>query len=163
MFFSINANRANTGQSILQTFFLCLKRTLLRAVLKFFWRDICFYKFFLISENKYTEHFPDSDTGTSKKTTETPRTLTLTLTLTLFWGDAFQFSLLFVYICRINWNFLMKFCKFDPSFNRSVLISLYLKFKLSAHAQFVITHYYVLFTNFLTWYEIETYIRDTVW
>ena len=56
----------------------------------------------------------------------------------------------------------MKFCSFNPGFNRNILTSLYLKFKLSAHAEIAITHYYVLFTNFLTWCEIETCIGDTI-
>ena len=46
----------------------------------------------------------------------------------------------------------------DPSFTRNILRSLYLKLKISAHAQVAITHYYVLYTNFLTLYEFQTYI-----
>ena len=49
--------------------------------------------------------------------------------------------------------FSIKFCSSDPSFNRNILRSLYLKFKISAHALILITHWYVLF---LTWYEFET-------
>ena len=37
----------------------------------------------------------------------------------------------FFYIFRTDWNFLMKFCSSDPSFNRNILRSLYLKFKPS--------------------------------
>ena len=39
----------------------------------------------------------------------------------------------------------------------------YLKFKISVHAQIENTHYYVLSANFLTSYEFETDIGDTVW
>ena len=85
----------------------------------------------------------------------------------IFWGDQFggwalmpplyspswKCSLDFVYIVRTNWNFLIKFWSSDPSFNRNFLRSLYLKFKTSVHAYIAITYYYVLFTNFLSWYE----------
>ena len=43
------------------------------------------------------------------------------------------------------------------------LTHLYLKFKTSAHAQILITCYYILYTNFLTWNAVETYIGDTLW
>ena len=52
------------------------------------------------------------------------------------------------YNFRTDWNFLMKFCSFDPSFNRNILRSLYLKFKPSVHAHITITYHFVLFTNF---------------
>ena len=55
----------------------------------------------------------------------------------------------FFYIFRMGWNFLIKCCSSDPSFNRNILRSLYLKFKASAHAHIVIAYYYTLFTNFL--------------
>ena len=74
-----------------------------------------------------------------------------------------KFSLHFVYIYRSNSNFLIKFYSSDPSFNINILTSLYLKFKISAHAHIAITHYYLSFTNFFTWYECETYIGDTFW
>ena len=61
----------------------------------------------------------------------------------------------------MDWNLLIKFYSFDPSFDRIILRSLYLKFKTSAHAQITITHHYVLFTYFLTSYELETHIGDT--
>ena len=60
-------------------------------------------------------------------------------------------------------DFLMEFCSSDPSFNRVILRSLYLKCEISGHVQIAITHYYVLFTNLLTRYEFETYIGDTFW
>ena len=45
----------------------------------------------------------------------------------------------------------MKFCNSDPSFNRNILRSLYLKFNPSAHAHIAITYSFVLFTNFLSY------------
>ena len=66
-------------------------------------------------------------------------------------GNAVCYS---VYIFRTDWDFFIKFCSSDPSFNRNILRSLYLKFKTSAHVHIIITYYYVLFTNFLTWYEL---------
>ena len=77
------------------------------------------------------------------------------------YSTSWKFSLHFVYIFRTDWNFLIKLCSSDPSFNRNILRSLNLKFKISAHAQITITHQYVLITNLLTWYEFETYIEDT--
>ena len=65
-----------------------------------------------------------------------------------------EFSLHFVYIFRTDWNFLIKFCSFDPSLNRNIYLNLYLKFKTSACAQTAVIHYYVKLTNFLTWYWI---------
>ena len=59
----------------------------------------------------------------------------------------------FVYISRKDWIFQFKFCRSDPSFNRNILRPLYLEFKTSAHVHIAITYYFVLFTNFLTWYE----------
>ena len=46
-------------------------------------------------------------------------------------GCAFHFvemQSVFFYIFRMGWNFLIKFCSSDPSFNRNILSSLYLKF-----------------------------------
>ena len=60
-------------------------------------------------------------------------------------------SLHFVYIFKTEWNFLIKFCSSDPSFNGNILRSLYLKFQTSAHAHIAINYYYLLFTNFLTY------------
>ena len=57
------------------------------------------------------------------------------------------------YIFKRDWNFLLKLCSSDPSFNRSILRSLYSKFKPSAHAHIAITYHFVLFTNFLSYYE----------
>ena len=65
-----------------------------------------------------------------------------------------ELSLHFVYIFRADWNFLIKFCSFDPSLNRNIYLNLYLKFKTSAYAETAVTHYYVLLTNFLTLYWI---------
>ena len=71
---------------------------------------------------------------------------------------SWKFSLPFVYIFKADWKFFIKIFIFDPSFNRNTLSSLHLNFKPSAHAKILVTHYYVLFTNFLTWYEFKTYI-----
>ena len=46
-----------------------------------------------------------------------------------------KFSLYFVCIFMGDWNFLTKFCSSDPSFNRNILTSLYLKSETSAHSQ----------------------------
>ena len=72
-------------------------------------------------------------------------------------------SLHFVYIFRKDWNFLTKLCSSDPSFNRNILRSLYLKFKTSADAQIAMTYYYVLFINFLTWYVGQDFISLITW
>ena len=73
-------------------------------------------------------------------------------------STSWKCSLHFVDIFRTNWNFLIKFCSFDPSFNRNILRSQYLKFRTSAHAHIAITYFCVLFTNFLSNYEY-LYIR----
>ena len=54
---------------------------------------------------------------------------------TLVHSSSWKFGLCFVYIFIADWNFLMKLCSSDPSFNRNILIYLYLKSKTSAHAQ----------------------------
>ena len=69
------------------------------------------------------------------------------------YSTSWKYSLYFVYIFRMCWNFLIKFCSSDPSFDRNILRFLYLKFKTSAHAHITIAYYYALFTNFLRWYE----------
>ena len=51
--------------------------------------------------------------------------------------------ILFISFFRTDWNFLIKFCNSDPSFNRKILTSLYLKFKTSAHAHIAITYYFL--------------------
>ena len=57
-------------------------------------------------------------------------------------------------------QWLTKLCQFDQRLKRIILIPLCLKSETSAHAQIVITCYYKLFTNFLAWYEGETYTGD---
>ena len=59
-------------------------------------------------------------------------------------------------------NFLTKFCSSDPSFNRNILTSLYLKSKHLRMRNYAITHLYILYTSFTTWCQLETYIEDTV-
>ena len=50
-------------------------------------------------------------------------------------STSWKFGLYFVYIFIADWDFLIKFCISDPSFNRNILTSLYLKSGTSAHAQ----------------------------
>ena len=95
-------------------------------------------------------HFPYSDSKVTRILSNESFLLMLT-----FWGGvvhsaSWKYSMYFVYIFRTGWNFLIKFCSSDPSFNRNILRSLYLKFKTSAHAHIAIAYYYALFTNFLT-------------
>ena len=53
-------------------------------------------------------------------------------------------NLYFVYIFIVDWNFLIKFCSSDPSFIGNILTSIYLKFKIYAHAQ--VCHYSFIHT-----------------
>ena len=53
------------------------------------------------------------------------------------------------YIFRRDWNFLMKFWSSDPSFNRKILRSLYLKLKPSAHGHIAITYHFTIIYKFL--------------
>ena len=69
-------------------------------------------------------------------------------------STSWKCSLQFCLFLQNRLEFFIKFCSSDPSFNRNILRSLYLKFKTSAHLDIIITYYYVLFTNFLTWYEL---------
>ena len=46
---------------------------------------------------------------------------------------------------------------------RNILTLLYLNLELSAHVQIPITCFYILVTIFLTWYEVETYMGNTLW
>ena len=46
-------------------------------------------------------------------------------------------------------------------FSRDILTRLSLKSEKSAHAQLAITCLYILFANFMTWYQLESYIKDT--
>ena len=73
--------------------------------------------------------------------------------LPLVHSTSWKCSLPFVDIFRTYWTFLIKFCSSDPSFNRNILRSQYLKFQTSAHVHIAITYVYVLFTNFLSLYE----------
>ena len=62
---------------------------------------------------------------------------------------------------RTNRDCLTKLGSSASSFNTRILTPLYLKFKTSAHVQIAFIHYYILFTSFLTWYEFDTYNKDT--
>ena len=46
-----------------------------------------------------------------------------------------KFGPYIVYIFIVDWNFVSKFCRSNPSFNGNILVSLYLKSETSAHAQ----------------------------
>ena len=46
-------------------------------------------------------------------------------------------------------------------FSRDILTCLSLKSEKSTHAQLVITRLYILFAYFMTWYQLEPYIKDT--
>ena len=59
-------------------------------------------------------------------------------------------------------NFLTKFCSSDPSFNRNILTSLYLKSEHLRMRNYAITRLYILYTSFTTWCQLETYIEDTI-
>ena len=50
-------------------------------------------------------------------------------------STCWKFSLYFVYIFIVDWNFLTKFCSSDPSFSRNILTYQYLKSEIFAHAQ----------------------------
>ena len=50
-------------------------------------------------------------------------------------STSWKFDLYFVYIFITDWDFLTYFYSSDPSFNRNILTSLYLKSEISAHAQ----------------------------
>ena len=49
-------------------------------------------------------------------------------------STSWKLRLYFVYTFIADWNFLTEFCGFDPSFNRNILASLYLKSETSPHA-----------------------------
>ena len=65
-------------------------------------------------------------------------------------------------ICIAHCNFLTKFCSSDPSFNRNILTSLYLKSEHLRMRNYAITRLYILYTSFTTWCQLETYIEDTI-
>ena len=46
-------------------------------------------------------------------------------------------------------------------FSRDVFTLLCLKSEKAAHAQFAITRLYTLFANFMAWYQLKSYIKDT--
>ena len=47
-------------------------------------------------------------------------------------------------------------------FSRDIFTLPCLKSERSAHAQLAITRLCILFTNFMTWYQLESYIKDTL-
>ena len=80
-------------------------------------------------------------------------------------STSWKFSLYFVFIFRTAWNFLIKFSSSHQNFKRDNLITLYLSTETdhedqTLHKSLLVT---TLFTNFLSWHDIETYIGDTVW
>ena len=70
------------------------------------------------------------------------------------WSDVvclqvlWKLELYFVYIFIADLNFFTKVCSFDPSFNRNILTSLYLKSETSTHAQL---HSYSFFHTIFMW------------
>ena len=46
-------------------------------------------------------------------------------------------------------------------FSRKIFRPPWLENEISAHAQLAITRYYILFTDFQTLYQLETYVEDT--
>ena len=69
------------------------------------------------------------------------------------YSTSWKISLHFVYIFRTDWNFLIKFCSSDTSFDRNILTFLYLKFKTSVNVKVGNTHNYVLFT--ISWHDMN--------
>ena len=53
-------------------------------------------------------------------------------------------------------------CHTDRRFVKSIFKPLYLKYRSYAHVQLTIICWYILFINFLTWCQLETYIEDTL-
>ena len=47
--------------------------------------------------------------------------------------------------------------------SRNIFGALRLKPETFMHAQLVITLLYILLSNILAWYQMETYIKDTPW
>ena len=47
-------------------------------------------------------------------------------------------------------------------FSRDIFTLLCLKSGKTAHAQLAITLLYILFANFMIWYQLESYIKDTL-
>ena len=70
-----------------------------------------------------------------------------------------EFNLRYVYIFGKAWILIV----FWNSEFRNILTLLYLNLELSAHVQIPITCFYILVTIFLTWYEVETYMGNTLW
>ena len=62
-------------------------------------------------------------------------------------------------IFRTAGSFLITFSNSNQSLSRSILTLLCLEFETFVYAQITITQYCILFTNFLTWYEVETYFQ----
>ena len=48
-------------------------------------------------------------------------------------------------------------------FSKDIFTLLCLKSEKSAHAEPAITRLYILFANFMTWYNLESYIKGTLW
>ena len=58
-------------------------------------------------------------------------------------------------------NFLTKFWYYDQIVSRNSFTCL--KSQTSAHVQLMISLLYMLLANTLTWYQLETYMKDTPW
>ena len=80
-------------------------------------------------------------------------------------GCAFHFvetqSVICIYFLSAR-QILTEFCSLDPSFNRNILMSLYLKSEHLRMRNYATTLLNILYTNFATWCQLETYIKDTI-
>ena len=70
-----------------------------------------------------------------------------------------NFTQCIVYIFKMALNLFTKFGHSDHNFKKNIVTQMCLKSETSAHAHLAITSLYILFTNFLTWYQFETYIK----
>ena len=112
-FFSVDHNR----QQVL----------VIKWVIFFFWSPKIFFYFFQFFKNGQIQNVISTLTNVEK----------LDAVHSTSWKCStwWKFSLYYVYIFIADWNFLTKFCRSDPSFNRNILTPLYLKSETSAHAQ----------------------------
>ena len=76
---------------------------------------------------------------------------------------SWNFSFHIVYIFKKPWNFLTKTWYSDQMHNRKICTPLCLKSETFANAQLMITFSYILLRNILAWYQLETYIKVTLW
>ena len=77
--------------------------------------------------------------------------------------DIFHFILHIVYIFKIASNVLTKFWYSDQMYRRDIFPPLCCISETSSHEQLTSTLFYILFANFMIWYQLEYYINDTFW